>query len=762
MKSDYSYLGNYFRTLLLLISGSFQTVVAQNFDSLWDIWNDPKQHDTCRLDAMYTISWEGFLFSEPDSALTLARMQFDFAKKVGDKYYMAIALNTIGVYHYFMDELQLAEENYLHALQLREEINDKKGIAGITGNLGLIYSSQGNNKKAIEFYLKSMKMQQEVGNSLGVANALNNIGNLYASINELDEAIVYYRKCFPIYDALNDEPGRGSTYNNIGGMYLDKNMPDTAIVYFEKALAIRLQTKEVKGIGQTLNNLGFAYFRKKDYEMAEQYFIQSLEQRQSIGDNSGMASTYKNLANLYNELHKYSQAAGFGLLAKKYAEETGHVIEIRDAYESLYASYSKLGKHQLALQALEQYILFKDSIFNEENKWEIIQRSFAYDQEIKDAADSVKLAEEEKLRQVENSRKDAELRTSRNYQIISLVALLFISSVTVYIYNRLRLIRKQKQLIEQQKKEVEQQKAIVDEKNQEISDSILYAKHIQSAIFPTIDEMNSHLRDGFILFRPKDVVSGDFYWMQTLLRKNEQGREQRIILVAAADCTGHGVPGALVSVVCSNALNRAVHEYGLHLPGEVLDQTKKIVEASFHQNNLTIDKQKKITEVKDGMDISLLTFVLEPSIDHQTARLSGALKAAYWAGANNPIWLIRELTENDHTDAYQLHSEDGKYGLIEIKGDAQPIGKYYFEDQFTTHALELAANDRLYLFSDGFADQFGGPKMKKYMYKSLKRFLLSIQDMPADDQKIILENEFVNWKGGFEQTDDVCMIHIRL
>jgi tetratricopeptide (TPR) repeat protein len=735
---------------------------AQNYDSLWAVWNNPKQHDTCRLDAMYTISWNGFLFSDPDSAFTLATMQYDFAKQVNNKYYMAIALNTLGVYYYFADDLLKAEEHYLKGLQLREEIQDKKGIAGITGNLGLIYNSQGNSKKAIEYYLKSMKMQEEVGNTLGVANALNNIGNLYASINELDEAIVYYKKCFPLYDNMDDAPGRSSTYNNIGGMYLDKDMPDTAIFYFEKALEIRVQTNEVKGIGQTLNNLGFAYFRKKDYELAEKYLLQSLEQRQSIMDKTGMASTYKNLANLYNTLQKYQRAVEFGLLAKKFAEETGHVIEMRDAYESLYASYRKLGNDKLALQALEQYILYKDSIFNEDNKWEIIQRSFAYDQEIKDAADSVKRAEEEKLRQVENARKDAELRTSRNYQIISLIALLFISSVTVYIWNRLRLIHKQKKLIEQQKKEVEQQKAIVDEKNHEISDSILYAKHIQSAIFPTIDEMNSHLRDGFILFRPKDVVSGDFYWMQTLLRKNEHGKEQRIIMVAAADCTGHGVPGALVSVVCSNALNRAVHEHGLYLPGEVLDQTKKIVESSFHQNIVMGENNKKITEVKDGMDISLLTFVLDPAVDQHSGNLSTDLLASYWSGANNPVWIVQPITVSSDTARYQMVSENGKYGLLEIKGDAQPIGKYYVEDQFTTHELVLQPNDRIYIFSDGFADQFGGPKMKKYMYKSLKRFVLSIQDMSADEQKIVLENEFVNWKGGFEQTDDVCLVHIRL
>jgi tetratricopeptide (TPR) repeat protein len=762
MKNAHSALSLQIRLIFFIVGFTLQSFSAQNYDSLWAIWNDPKQHDTCRMDAMYTISWNGFLFSEPDSALTLAKMQYDLAEKVGNKYYMAIALNTIGVYYYFVDDLFKAEENYLKGLKLREEIQDKKGIAGITGNLGLIYNSQGNSKKAIEYYLKSMKMQEEVGNLLGVANALNNIGNLYASINELDEAIVYYKKCFPLYDKMDDASGRGSTYNNIGGMYLDKDMPDTAIIYFEKALEIRLITKEIKGIGQTLNNLGFAYFKKKEYQLAEHYFLQSLEQRLSINDKSGLASTYKNLANLYHKLGNYKRAVEYGTAARNYAIETGHVIEIRDAYESLYASYRKLGQDKLALQALEKYILYKDSIFNEENKWEIIQRSFAYEQEIKDAADSVKRAEEEKLRQVENARKDDELRTSRNYQLISLVALLFVSGIALFIWNRLRLIRNQKKLIELQKKEVEQQKAIVDEKNHEISDSILYAKHIQSAIFPTIDEMNSHLRDGFILFRPKDVVSGDFYWMQTLLRKNEEGLEQRIILVAAADCTGHGVPGALVSVVCSNALNRAVHEYGLHHPGEVLDQTKKIVEASFHQNKVMGEKDKKVTEVKDGMDISLLTFTLNPAIDTHDGNLSSELQAAHWAGANNPIWIIQPIDETTDTSLYTLLSEDGKYGLLEIKGDSQPIGKYYIKDQFTTHTLSLKPNDRIYLFSDGFADQFGGPKMKKFMYKSMKRLLLSLQDLSADDQKIALESAFINWKGGFEQTDDVCLIHIRL
>jgi serine phosphatase RsbU (regulator of sigma subunit) len=260
-----------------------------------------------------------------------------------------------------------------------------------------------------------------------------------------------------------------------------------------------------------------------------------------------------------------------------------------------------------------------------------------------------------------------------------------------------------------------------------VLDSILYAKRLQQAIIPSEENIKKYLPESFVLYKPKDIVAGDFYWMETVRSTFNVQRSTKenddIILLAVADCTGHGVPGALVSVVCSNALNRSVFEFGLTDPAKILDKTRELVIATF---------EKSDKEVKDGMDISLCSLSLS------TLTLT-------WSGANNPLWVVSSKGE-----------------LTEIKADKQPIGKYAVEVPFTSHTLKLEKDDRIFMFTDGFADQFGGPKGKKFKYKQLQKILTDSVDSSIDQQKEILNKKFQDWKGDLEQVDDVCVIGIQL
>lgn len=251
----------------------------------------------------------------------------------------------------------------------------------------------------------------------------------------------------------------------------------------------------------------------------------------------------------------------------------------------------------------------------------------------------------------------------------------------------------------------------VEEKQREITDSINYAKRIQEAILPSFDFIKTHLPNSFIYYQPKDIVAGDFYWAEKV------GND---FFIAAADCTGHGVPGALVSVVCCNALNRTVNEFKLTDPGKILDKTRELVLESFSKNG---------ADIKDGMDISLM------SINGNIVK---------WAGANNPLW-------------YYQNNE-----LKEIKANKQPIGKTDNPEPFITHTIELQKGDSLYLFTDGFADQFGGPKGKKFKYKQLEEVLISTNPLKVSSQHDALKNTLKNWMGNLEQVDDICVIGIRL
>lgn len=255
----------------------------------------------------------------------------------------------------------------------------------------------------------------------------------------------------------------------------------------------------------------------------------------------------------------------------------------------------------------------------------------------------------------------------------------------------------------------------VEENNKEITDSITYAKRIQTAILPSLEFIGSHLKDSFVLYQPKDIVAGDFYWAETI---------GDTFLIAAADCTGHGVPGAMMSVVCSNALNRSVKEFGLSEPGEILDKTRDLLIDSFSKSGEVI---------QDGMDISLLSM---------TSSTSGTVLK--WAGANNPLWYIDES------------------GFQEIKADKQPIGESHHKQPFTTHQLSLKPGGMLYLITDGYPDQFGGPKGKKFKHKQLEALLISVYTESLEQQHQVLLDRLHQWKGDLEQVDDICVIGIRI
>ncbi len=253
----------------------------------------------------------------------------------------------------------------------------------------------------------------------------------------------------------------------------------------------------------------------------------------------------------------------------------------------------------------------------------------------------------------------------------------------------------------------------VKEKQREITDSINYAKRIQEAILPSFDFIKSHVPNSFIYYRPKDIVAGDFYWAEKVGDK---------FFIAAADCTGHGVPGALVSVVCYNALNRTIKEFKQTETGKILDKTRDLVLETF---------EKSTSDVKDGMDISLLC------IDSKNKKIE-------WSGANNPLWYIQDKE------------------FKEIKADKQPIGKSDYPKPFTTHQLEYKENTTLYLFTDGFADQFGGPNGKKFKYKQFSDLLLKNNNLSQIQQSDLINKAFSDWKGELEQVDDVCVIGINI
>lgn len=325
---------------------------------------------------------------------------------------------------------------------------------------------------------------------------------------------------------------------------------------------------------------------------------------------------------------------------------------------------------------------------------------------------------------------NVEITTGRRDEI-GILALSF-KKMQISIGNLIEELKHINQNLEQKvlerTEEINQQKELVEHQNKEILDSINYALRLQKAILPDKEHIESALKESFVLFKPKDIVSGDFYWV------SEKPDET---LIAAVDCTGHGVPGALVSMVGSNNLDRCVGEFALRKPSDILDKLKELVVATFESTG---------DEVKDGMDISLVALVPESK--------RGNKSVLHYAGANNPLWIIRKGTKPP--------AEGEDVNVFEIKADKQPIGKFDYGKPFTNHEVEVEKGDCVYIFTDGYADQFGGPLGKKFRYKSLKTLLLQIHHLPMSEQRNILDETFEKWKGELAQIDDVCVIGIRV
>ncbi|MCW8897227.1 MAG: tetratricopeptide repeat protein [Flavobacteriales bacterium] len=731
-----------------------------NQDSLLAIWNNKSVQDTSRLIALEKISKDIFMFTDPDSSYYYSQIQLNFAKQKGLKKHISTALYTIGVSKYFVSEYDsalfyfnqsliidqktnskqgvannlnnialvykekgdftLAIKYNLQSLAIKREIGDLKGEASSFNNIGQIYQDKGDMALAIKNYTRSLQLKEELKDKPGMAKTLNNIGSLYYLQKEAKKALEYYSKSILIYEEVNEQYGVAGVLQNIGNLYDDNLDFDKALEYHFKSLKIKVNIGDKNGIANSYNNIGFVFKNKKDYNKALEYFNKSVELKKEMGDKQGLSSTYNNIGDVYRELTHYKKSLEFSSLALNLAKEIEGVGEILDASNVLYLSYKSLGMNSQALEMYELYVGMKDSLEREENQKELIRQEYKYSYEKKAAADSVSYAKEKQIKTAEIEKQKAQLKAKRNQQYGLYGGLLLVLVFAVFMYNRFKVTQKQKSLIEEQKelvekahKETQKQKEAVEEVHQEIKDSINYAKRIQSAILPSLKLVKNYLPHSFVLYKPKDVVSGDFYWLE---------HKDNYILFAAADCTGHGVPGAMVSVVCNNALNRSVREYGLTNPAEILNKTREIVVQEF---------EKSDDDVKDGMDISLC------SLDFNNQSLK-------WCGANNPLWVVRNQE------------------LMEFKPNKQPIGKADNLQPFTTHTIELQKGDAIYVFTDGFADQFGGPKGKKFMYKPFKELLLSIQDKTMDEQKIMLEKHFEDWKGSLEQVDDVCVIGIRV
>ncbi len=689
--------------LVLCISGLTATAQNQLLDSLLIDFNSAK-HDTTRADVYVQFS-EILYLSKPDTVMPLC-----------------------------LKAIELCDKNIpkANAAEKRKFLFVKSSAYN---NIGYIYQNQGDTKTALDYYHRGLKIQEEIGDMKGLAQSYNNIGFIFQNQNDIPKTLVYYQKSLAIREKIDDQKGIAESLNNLGLVYRKNGDPNCksqikdacmragvqkALEYYLRSLKIKEEIKDINGIGISLNNIGGIYNFLKDYDKALEYFNRSLVIRQKIDDKQGQSIAFNNIGTTYFRKLDYVQAEKYCLMSMDIAQTIGFPENIRRTAESLKNIYKANGNSIKALEMYELYIAMRDSINSREAQREGQKQYFKLEYEKKAAADSVRVEQEKKVVSLQ-------LEHKKNQSYFLIIGLVLVVIFAGFMFNRFKITQKQKRLIEIKERETQQQKLLIEDKQKEIVDSINYAQRIQKALLASDGLLQNNLPEHFVLYKPKAIVSGDFYWGhavgsgQLAEGSNKKAVESDQFFLAVCDSTGHGVPGAFMSLLNISFLNEAVNERKIMEPAKILNHVRERV-----IQNLSSDGGK------DGMDCSLAVF------DFKKKKLK-------YAAANNQIWVVR------------------KNEVIELNGDKMPVGKHDKEKQsFTEHNVDLQSGDLVYLFTDGFADQFGGPKGKKFMYKQFQELILSIYNREIESQKDHLIKVFDEWKDGLEQVDDVCVMGIRI
>ena len=633
---------------------------------------------------------------------------------------LAMSLNNIAGVFQYQGDIPKALIYYNRSLKIQEAINNKLGVAEALNNIGYIYNEQGDVPKALDYFHKSLKLQEEITavskdrveqreSKKNRGELLNNIGYIYQYQENFIKALEYFKKGLKLQEEIDDKNGMAASLNNIGNLLVKQKHPLEALKYHLKSLKIVEASDNRKGMVFALNNIGSVYSSQNDTLKALYYYHRGLKIAQEAQDIQGIISSQNRLANILLLQGKVREAQTLAERSLKLSRDLGFPENIRDASEILSRVYSNKGNWKEAYTMYRLYKHMSDSLSREANQTAAIQKAYQYTYEKKVIADSIHAVEQHRVF-------TAQLTQQKTQRTALYVGIALIALFALFMYNRFRLTNKQKQIIELKEKETQQQKNIIEEKHKEISDSIYYAERIQHSFLASTAMLDKHLKDYFVMFKPKDVVSGDFYWAAELPNGH--------FAFATADSTGHGVPGAIMSILNITSLEKAVSE-GFCEPSDLLNETRITI----------IERLKKDGSAeggKDGMDASLICFDL-------------ANRSFSYAAANNPLLVIRDNQ------------------LIELPADKMPVGK--FEKgvtPFTQNQFALQKGDMIYALTDGLPDQFGGLKGKKFMYKHLKTLLISIASQPVTDQKQKLENAFDTWRGNLEQVDDVTVVGIRI
>ncbi len=584
--------------------------------------------------------------------------------------------------------------------------------------IGALYSYMAYYDKALEYTYEAADLFEKAGDSYGLAYCYNNIGNFYNYKGEFtkddrfqERSIEYHLKSISLRDTLKDSIPLMSSYNNIGNSYMELRKYDKALNYFNKALAMFSVKGELENMNMINMNLGRCYLNIAEketkkiafYKQAQYYYLNVLKNYSEKNEAAEYATVFVQVGHIYNLIGQGSVAMSYLQKGYDMAAKLENRSALMDAAFKLSAVYEKKGDHKKALELMHVYNTNKDSLINARNSSKMEEMQVLYKTSQKDREIET-LGNEKKL-------KDAELSRSRTIIFSSIGAAVLILILVLVLWSGNNAKRKANLELAKAYRKIEN-------KNMQITDSINYSKRIQTAILPPNELVSKNLNNFFIYYAPKDIVSGDFYWFS-------ENNNKLIFIVV--DCTGHGVPGALMSMIGNTLLNEIVNQKDIVEPGEILNQMNKGVKHSLRQSGSDHVSQD------DGMDVSVCCIdKKDPSV----------LK---YATANHSIFV---KTDNK---------------VIELTGDIYSIGGDFgnTEKSFNSKTLTLEPNSFIVMSTDGYYDQFGGEKNTKFLISKFEELILNT-DLSLNSTSHTFAKTLENWRGPLRQTDDILVAGFKI
>lgn len=731
-----------------------------------------------------------FKSSSADSSLIVAYKDLEKAIAQNDSALLQQSHYQLGYIYYNKNSFKKSYEHLSHSLSIARSRKDEKGISLALNRLGNVKQLQTNYLEALDLYQSALKINKSSENNAEIARTLVNLANIYSIIGQYQLSIEHFLQALDIHQAADDKEGLAWTSLGIARLFKRLNLLDRAMEYAQSALdyyrAIEQKTGNSVGVTLSLSELGSIYHKLGDYEKALEYsymvldinkangnihgqasnhislgviFLdqndnklagkhlkEALRLKETVGDSLDLSTLYRFLGKVELRENNTQRALKYFSQSKAFAHKHRLIPDLSESYLSLSEVYTKMGQNAKALQAYKTHSIYKDSL----NSSDIARLEMQYEFEKREK-------EQELLSQQREALQEARLERQRVVLIFFIIGFILAGSLAAFIFysyrekkrvnmlllNQNNEIRRQKQEIESQKEEIEQQRDFVTSQRDKIAhqqrlitDSITYASRIQSAILPSKETLKKLPWDSFVLYKPKNIVSGDFYWISHLSNKN--------ILLAAADCTGHGVPGAFMSMLGVTLLREIAGKYSDSKPADILMKLREMVIMSLNQQPGKIDQT-------DGMDMAL-------------TQINPSTLEMLFAGAYLSAVVVRkgDVTVNGDGKNPRVTKSDG-LSLIEYRGDKMPIGHHVLrKNPFVNQTIQLEKGDMLYLFSDGYIDQFGGENNSKFLLYNFRKLLMSIFNEDLENQQRILDKTIEDYRGDKKQVDDMMVIGVRI